>query len=115
MTAGCEDGIEHRSRADRLACPRSVETSVRTKRLMISPVQLGGILEGVSGSDDLPAKLTRREQEVAALACQGRSNADIAGKLVISVRTVESLLYSHTASSACQIEVRSPPFSDLSN
>jgi FixJ family two-component response regulator len=82
---------------------------------MVSPVQLGGILEGVSGSDDLLAKLTRREQEVAALACQGLSNANIAGKLVVSVRTAEATSTPHTASSACQIALRSPPFSDLSN
>jgi len=38
--------------------------------------------------------LTRREREVATLACQGLANTDIAQRLVISVRTVESHLYS---------------------
>lgn len=40
----------------------------------------------------LPDELTRRETEVATLAAQGRSNADIAEALFISVRTVEGHL-----------------------
>jgi DNA-binding CsgD family transcriptional regulator len=37
-----------------------------------------------------PGRLTRREQEVAALVAQGMSNGQIAASLVISVRTVET-------------------------
>ncbi len=37
--------------------------------------------------------LSRREKEVAALAAQGASNAQISAELYVSVRTVESHLY----------------------
>jgi DNA-binding CsgD family transcriptional regulator len=40
-----------------------------------------------------PDVLTRREREVAALAARGLSNRDIAGLLVVSVRTVENQLH----------------------
>jgi DNA-binding CsgD family transcriptional regulator len=40
-----------------------------------------------------PAELTRREQEIVSLAATGASNAEIAERLVLSVRTVESHLY----------------------
>ena len=39
-------------------------------------------------------RLTRREQEVAVLAAAGASSREIAGRLVLSVRTVDNHLYS---------------------
>jgi DNA-binding CsgD family transcriptional regulator len=45
--------------------------------------------EGVTG---LPAGLTRREHEIAELAARGLPDRDIADRLVVSVRTVESHL-----------------------
>lgn len=51
------------------------------------------------------AELTPREQQVAALACLGYTNREIAGQLVISVNTVRSHMRSildkyHVASKA---------------
>jgi DNA-binding CsgD family transcriptional regulator len=40
-----------------------------------------------------PAELTRREREIVELAGQSATNAEIAERLVLSVRTVESHLY----------------------
>ena len=40
-----------------------------------------------------PAELTRREREIVELASHGATNAEIAERLVLSVRTVESHLY----------------------
>jgi DNA-binding CsgD family transcriptional regulator len=40
-----------------------------------------------------PAQLSRRERELAELAARGHANAEIARRLTVSVRTVESHLY----------------------
>jgi DNA-binding CsgD family transcriptional regulator len=53
----------------------------------------GAATPALRATDPRAAALTRREREVAELAAAGRSNAEIADQLTISVRTVESHLY----------------------
>ncbi|MFJ9899995.1 ATP-binding protein [Streptomyces sp. NPDC091280] len=50
---------------------------------------LGGGIDPASEDTAIPSPLTRREREVAALVATGLSNRKIAGKLVVSPRTVD--------------------------
>jgi DNA-binding NarL/FixJ family response regulator len=54
----------------------------------LDPEVVGQLLGASRNADDLAA-LTRREREVLALMAEGRSNAGIAGALVVSVGVVE--------------------------
>jgi len=53
----------------------------------------GAVLPSIDGLDGAAVELTARERELVALARQGLTNQQIAERLVLSVRTVETFLY----------------------
>ena len=83
---------------DELALRRALDTcgslgAVTTSRIIRQKMRSLGIRSIPAGqravTRENPLGLTQLEQEVLELLCEGRTNADIAAKLVISQKTVD--------------------------
>jgi DNA-binding NarL/FixJ family response regulator len=77
-------------RAIRLVAAGEAMLSPTVTRRLIQHVADDGVAGRRARADDLLARLTDREREVAVAIGQGKSNADIAAELYMSVATVKA-------------------------
>lgn len=87
---------------------------------VIAPDLLARLLQRSHGREETRRPLTEREREVLLLVAEGRSNADIADRLAVSVHTVRNHIASlsaklgaHSKLEALSIAVREGLLADL--
>jgi two-component system response regulator NreC len=87
MRGGASGYVLKNSSDDELV--KAIRT-VANGEVYIASQMMAGFVEEVLGGTDLRPKLTEREQEIVTLVAYGFSNREIAQKLIVSVKTVES-------------------------
>lgn len=87
IQAGCFGYLLKNSRKEEIL--KALASVVRGKKYM-NPDIIDKLMSGNSGFDNAQIRLTKRETEVLKKIAKGNNNPEIAHKLSISVRTVET-------------------------
>ena len=69
---------------------RSVAQGVRYLSNQVNEIVIEAAIKGTSADEDLEDRISDREKEILQLIAEGNTNSDIAKKLIISSRTVET-------------------------
>jgi DNA-binding NarL/FixJ family response regulator len=94
LDIGGAEGVGYRLK-ERIASVEALSdtlTRIADGEVVIEPALAKRLVERPRAEDDQLTSLSPREREVLRLMAEGRSNAGIAGQLIIGVKTVEKFI-----------------------